>query len=234
MGLFGSIGGFFGGDEIGNAIAAGQEYVMGPWNQAWSDLFGEGGMQEQTLGDYQAQYQELIDFFDTGAKEAQRDLQIKHAEEMGYVGQGEQNALQQTRQAFGQLRGETLASNIMGGLANTSFGSGMMSNVTRQEGQALGDVQTQYAMQKAQTIARQGMEQAAMSEWRIGGGTANRGQFAEGLAGLRGSWASRRLGAEEFGAQLRGGWADRNIAHTERNVGVGMGFAGNLLGGLGF
>jgi hypothetical protein len=42
------------------------------------------------------------------------------------------------------------------------------------------------------------------------------------------------LGAEEYGAQLRGGWAERNIAHTERNVGVGMGFVGNLLDGFGF
>ena len=31
MGLFGSIGGFFGGDEIGDEIAAQQGYVMGPW-----------------------------------------------------------------------------------------------------------------------------------------------------------------------------------------------------------
>jgi len=39
---------------------------------------------------------------------------------------------------------------------------------------------------------------------------------------------------EQIGAGLRGGWAERNIEHTERNVGVGMGFVGNLLGNFGF
>ena len=234
MGLFGSIGGFFGGDEIGDAISAGQEYVMGPWNQAWDDLFGEGGMQEQTIGDYQAQYQEMIDFFDTGAMQAQEAMQLKHAEEMGYLGTGKEASLQRVGQQFEQMRGESTAQNIMQGLSNTSWGQQSMGALGEQQGLAEAGIETGYAERFAQTTARQAQEDAAMSEWRIGGGTRARGQFAEGLAGIRGGWATRRMGAEEFGANLRGGWAERNIEHAERNVGVGMGFVGNLLGGVGF
>ena len=233
MGLFGSIGGFFGGDEIGGAISAGQAYTMGPWNAAWNDLFGEGGMQEQTIGDYQAQYQEMIDFFDTGAMQAQEALQLRHAEEMGYLGTGKEASLQRVGQQFEQMRGESTAQNIMQGLSNTSWGQQSMGALGEQQGLAEAGIETGYAERFAQTTARQAMEDAAMSEWRIGGGTANRGQFAEGLAGLRGSWASRRLGMEQSGAALRGSWAQRNIAHTQRNVGVGMAFIGELLGSEG-
>ena len=234
MGLFGGIGGFFGGDEIGGAISAGQAYTMGPWNAAWNDLFGEGGMQEQTIGDYQAQYQEMIDFFDTGAMQAQEALQLRHAEEMGYLGTGKEASLQRVGQQFEQLRGETQTQNIMQGLANTSWGQQSMGALGEQQGLTEAGIETGYAERFAQTTARQAQEDAAMSEWRIGGGTAARGQFATGLAGLRGNWAARRIGMEETGAGLRQPWAERRIAHTEREVGVGMGFVGSLLGNFGF
>ena len=176
----------------------------------------------------------MIDFFDTGARQAQESLQLRHAEEMGYLGTGKEASLQRVGQQFEQMRGESTAQNIMQGLSNTSWGQQSMGALGEQQGLAEAGIETGYAERFAQTTARQAMEDAAMSEWRIGGGTQARGQFAEGLAGLRGSWASRRLGAEEFGAGLRGGWADKNIAHTKRNVGVGMGFVGNALSSFGF
>ena len=95
-------------------------------------------------------------------------------------------------------------------------------------------IETGYAERFAQTTARQAAEDAAMSEWRVGGGSQRRGQFAEGLAGIRGNWASRRIGVEQYGAQLRGGWAERNIGSAERDVGVGLMVGGALLGGFGF
>lgn len=234
MGLFGSIGGMFGGNEIGKAISRQQRYVMEPWNKAWEDLFGEGGMQEQAIGDYQAQYQEMIDFFDTGAQQAQESLRLRHAEEMGYLGVGKESSLQRVGQQFEQMRGETTAQNIMQGLSNTSWGQQSMGALGEQQGLAEAGIETGYAERFAQTTARQAHEDAAMSEWRISGGTSARGQYATGLAGLRGNWANRRMDTEEYGARLRGGCAERNIAHTERNVGVGMGFVGDLLGNFGF
>jgi len=234
MGLFGSIGGFFGGDEIGDAISAGQEYVMGPWNQAWNDLFGEGGMQEQTIGDYQAQYQEMIDFFEQGTAQAEEELRMRQAEEMGYLDVGREESLQALGRQFQEVRGQTQAQNIMQGLSNTSWGGQMMNAISEQQGLAEAGIETDYAQRYAATTARQGQEMANFSQWRIGGQTALQGQFAEGLAGLRGNWATRRLGAEEFGAGLRGGWAQQQIANTRSNVGVGLDFASGLLGGFGF
>jgi len=186
LAFFGGIGGFFGGDEIQDSITEQQQYVMGPWNQAWDDIFGEGGMQEQTLEDYQRQYQEMIDYFDAGALQAQEALQLRHAEEMGYLGTGKEASLQRVGQQFEQMRGSTQAQNIMQGLSNTSWGQQSMGALSEQQGLTEAGIETGYAERFAQTTARQGMEEFAMSEWRIGGGTSARGQFAEGLAGLRG------------------------------------------------
>lgn len=234
MGLFGAIGGFLGGDEISREIARQQEYVMGPWNQAWDDLFGSGGTQEQAIGDYQAQYQEMIDFFDTGTMQAQDALQLRHAEEMGYLGTGKEASLQRVGQQFEQMRGETTAQNIMQGLSSTSWGQQSMGALGEQQGLAEAGIETGYAERFAQTTARQAQEDATMSQWRIGGGTSARGQFAEGLAGIRGNWATRRMGAEQYGAQLRGGWAQQRIGAAQRDVGVGLMAGAAVLGGFGF
>jgi hypothetical protein len=234
MGFFGSIGGLFGGDEIGQAISEQQAYVMDPWNDAWEDLFGEEGMQAQTLADYQSQYQEMIDFFDAGAAGAEEQLALRQAEEMGYLDTGRESTLEQVARGFEQARGQTMAQNIMGGLANTSWGTQSLGAVDVEAGLAAANVETAYADRFASTTARQGQEMAQMQQWRVGGSTSARGAFTEGLAGLRGQWAGRRLDVEEYGAQLRGGWAERNIAHTERNVGVGLNFASSLMGGFGF
>ena len=232
--IFGAIGGFFGGDEIGDEIAAQQQYVMGPWNQAWDDLFGEGGMQEQAIGDYQSQFQGLIDFFDTGAMQMKEEVARYQAEEMEYLGVGKQASLQRVGQQFEQLRGETTAQNIMQGLSNTSWGQQSMGALGEQQGLAEAGIETGYAQAFAETTNRQAMQMAQLDRWRIGGGTDYRAAYAGGLAQLRGNWANRRVDVEQIGAGLRGGWAERNIAHTERNVGVGMGFVGNLLGNFGF
>jgi hypothetical protein len=234
MGLFGMLGGLLGGNEIGGAIAEQQSYVMDPWNDAWEDLFGEEGMQAQTLADYQSQYQEMIDLFDTGAAGAEEQLALRQAEEMGYLGTGREATLEQVSRGFEQARGQTMAQNIMGGLANTSWGQQSLGAVDVEAGLAAANVETAYADRFASTTARQGQEMAQMQQWRIGGGTAIRGSFAEGLAGLRGEWAGRRQSMEEYGAGLRGGWAERNIEHSERNVGVGLNMFGSFLGGLGF
>lgn len=234
LAFFGAIGGFFGGDDIQDSINEQQQYVMNPWNQAWDDIFGEGGMQEQTLEDYQRQYQEMMAYFEEGATAAQEQLSVRHAEEMGYIGEGKDASLQHISQQFGQMRGSTQAQNIMQGLSNTSWGQQSLGALGQQEALASADIETAYADRFAQTTARQSAEETDLAQWRIGGGTSMRGSFAEGLAGLRGGWAARRQSYEQSGAGLRGGWAERNIAHTERNVGVGLDFASSLLGGFGF
>tara|TARA_R110000824_G_scaffold17046_2_gene69802 strand:+ start:4215 stop:5009 length:795 start_codon:yes stop_codon:yes gene_type:complete len=234
LAFFGAIGGFLGGDEIQDSINEQQRYVMDPWNKAWDDLFGEGGMQEQTFEDYQRQYQEMLDFFESGSQQAQEELRLSQAQEMGYLDTGREESMQMLGQQFDQARGSTQAQNIMQGLSNTSWGQQSMGAIGEQQGLAEAGVATDYAQRYAATTARQGQEMANFDQWRIGAGTAMQGKFAEGLAGLRGNWAARRQSNEQFGASLRGGWAERNIAHTERNVGVGLDFASSLLGSFGF
>jgi len=232
--FFGSIGGFFGGDEIEDAINAQQQYVMGPWEDAWEDIFGEGGVQEQTLGDYQSQYREMLDFFEQSTTQAREQLQLRQAEEMGFLDTGKDASLQAIGQQFQELRGQTQTQNIMQGLSNTSWGGQMMGAIGVQQGLAEAGVETDYAQRYAATTARQGMDMSNFDQWRIGGQSSLQGQFAEGLAGLRGNWAGRRLDAEEAGVGFRSSWADRHIELAERNVGVGLDFASSLMGGFGF
>ena len=234
MGFFGSIGGFLGGDEIGEEINAQQGYAMGPWNQAWDDLFGEGGMQDQTFEDYQSQYDEMLNFFESSSQQAQQELRMSQAKEMGYLDTGREESMQMVGQQFDQVRGQTQAQNIMQGLSNTSWGQQSMNSVTEQQGLAEAGVATDYAQRYASTTARQGQEMGNFDQWRIGGQTSLQGKYAEGLAGLRGNWASRRIGMEGQGVGFRNRWADKQIAHTNRNVGVGLDFGANLLGSFGF
>ena len=109
-----------------------------------------------------------------------------------------------------------------------------MGALGEQQGLAEAGIETGYAQAFAETTNRQAMQMAQLDQWRIGGGSDYRAAYAGGLAQLRGNWANRRVDVEQIGAGLRGGWAERNIEHTERNVGVGMGFVGNLLGNFGF
>lgn len=234
MGFFGGIGGFLGGDEIGDAINAQQAYAMGPWNQAWDDIFGEGGMQDQTFEEYQSQYDEMLNFFESSSQQAQQELRMSQAKEMGYLDTGRKESMQMVGQQFEQMRGQTQAQNIMQGLSNTSWGQQSMNSVTEQQGLAEAGVATDYAQRYASTTARQGQEMGNFDQWRIGGQASMQGSYAEGLAGLRGNWAQRRIGMEQSGMGYRNKWADRQIAHTERNVGVGLDFASGLLGGFGF
>ena len=234
MGFFGSIGGFLGGDEIGEEINAQQGYAMGPWNQAWDDMFGEGGMQDQTLEDYQSQYDEMLNFFESSSQQAQQELRMSQAKEMGYLDTGRKESMQMVGQQFEQVRGQTQAQNIMQGLSNTSWGQQSMNAVTEQQGLAEAGIATDYAQRYATTTARQGQEMGNFDQWRIGGTVGLQSEFTEGLARLRGNWTDRRLGWEKAGMSYRTGWADKQIAHTNRNVGVGLDFGANLLGSFGF
>lgn len=234
MGLFDAIGGFLGGDAVEAAVAAGQEYTMGPWNEAWEDLFGEGGTQEQVLGEYQTMYQDMIDFFDAGATQAVDELRLSQAQEMGFLETGKEATLEQVARGFEQSRGSTMAQNIMGGLANTSWGQQSLGAVDVEAGLAAANVETSYADRIAQTTARHGQEMGQMQQWRVGGSTSARGAYAEGLAGLRGQWADRRVLVEEYGAGLRSEWGSRGASARQSSVGMGQMVVGGLLGGFGF
>ena len=194
MGFFESIGGFLGGDTIGDEISAQQGYAMGPWNKSWQDLFGKGGMQEKTIRDYRKQFGNLIKYFDKGAKQVESEMRVRQAEEMEYLGVGKEASLQRVGQRFEEVAGQTQAQNIMQGLSSTSWGQQSLGAVTAEQGLAEAGVETGYAQAFAETTNRQAMQMATMGQWRIGGGAELRGQYASGLAGLRGSWANRKMG----------------------------------------
>tara|TARA_R110000824_G_scaffold6213_4_gene28764 strand:+ start:2222 stop:2926 length:705 start_codon:yes stop_codon:yes gene_type:complete len=234
MGFFNSIGGFLGGNDISKSIRGQQAYAMGPWNKAWNDLFGAGGEYEQSMGDYRKNYQELYSYFDTGMQDVESKLAERHAEEMGYLGTGKENVMQQVRQSYDAQQGQTLASNISSGLSGTSFGQGQLQSLAREESQQLGNVETAYAQQFAGTTARQGQEMQRMGQWRVGTGAQMRGNFAEGLEDLRLSWGSTRLGMERTGLSARQGWGQQHIGQTQQNVGMTQGMLGSVMGGFGF
>lgn len=234
MGLFDTIGGFLGGDAIQSAVAAGQEYTMGPWNEAWEDLFGAGGTQEQALDQYQTMYQDMINFFDTGAMQAEDELRLTQAREMGFLETGKEASLTQVARGFEQMRGSTMAQNIMGGLANTSWGAQSLGAVDVEAGLGAANVETSYADRLAGVSARQGQEMAQMQQWRVAGGVSSRGAFTEGLAGLRGQWADRRMLMEDRAAGLRSEWGQRRAGAVSETVGIGQSFVGGLIGGFGF
>jgi len=234
MGFFDEIGSFFGGSDISRSISQQQSYAMGAWNRAWNDLFGAGGEYQQSMDEYRKNYQELFSYFDTGMQDVESRLAERHAEEMGYLGTGKENVMQQVRQSYDAQQAQTLASNISSGLSGTSFGQGQLQSLAREESQQLGNVETAYAQQFAGTTARQAQEMQRMGQWRVGTASQMRGNFAQGLEQLRLNWGATRMGMEQTGLSARQGWGQQHIGQTQANVGMGRGILGSLLGGFGF
>ena len=243
MGLFSSIGDFFGGDAKQDA-ADRQSWRMGAYRsqalKEWSkSLDYLKGQYAKSRAEYRANYKKTLSDYTGMVSSARGQMEAGFGREMGYLGEGKEGTLQQVQQAYEKSRGETMAGNIMSGLSGTSFGAGQMQSLRREEGQQLGNVETAYAQRFASTEARQTQQRGAFNMANIAGRTALRSGYQAGRENQRRGWAGMISGAYKGRANAMLGWGDvmqqagqGQMAAEQGAVDTGLGIFGNILGGI--
>jgi len=229
MGFMDSIGGFLGGDDIEDQINAQFNRSMQMWKKQIAWLKNE---YNKSAGEYTSGYQKAIGDWDVATTEARAGLEESFAREKGYLGVGKENLMQQVRQSYEQQRGTTLASNIMSGLAGTSFGSGQQAALTRAETQDIGNVETGYAQRFAGMEQRQGTQMVGFDKWNIAGKTGLQTDYTAGMANLRQGWGGIIAGSQAQGLGIQSQWGQGLIGNTQSNVGMGQNVMGQIAMGL--
>ena len=229
MGLFNSIGDFFGGGDISDSISQQQSASMAMWNKTLKWIKDEYA---STASEYTRNYQGTLADYDSRISQARESMSEGFGRELEYLGTGKENTLNQVQQQYQQMQGQTLASNITSGLAGTSFGQGQVQSVQREQAQQLGNVETAYAQQFAGTEARHRQERSALDTFNISGRTQLQTGYQTGMANLRGSWADRVSNSQSRGLTMQQGYGQQHIGQAQANVAVGQNIMGNILGGL--
>ena len=243
MGLFSTIGGFFGGDDKQDAadrqfgrMGSYRSAALAQWGKSLDYLKSEYAKSSK---EYKANFQKTLSDYTGMVSSARGQMEAGFGREMGYLGEGKENTLQQVQQAYEKSRGETMAGNIMSGLSNTSFGAGQMQSLRTEEGQQLGNVETAYAQRFASTEARQTQQRGAFNMANIAGRTALRSGYQAGRENQRRGWAGMIGGAYKGRANAHLGWGDimqqggqGQMAAEQGAVNTGLGIFGNILGGI--
>ena len=97
MGLFDSIGGFFGGDSAAGALAEGNAYAIGPWNEAMDWLYGQ---YENSVDLYTQNYETTLGRFGELFDTLHDQLQGYHESEMEQVNMGTEASQAALKQGF--------------------------------------------------------------------------------------------------------------------------------------
>lgn len=243
MGILSSIGGFFGGDEKEDAadrqfarMGAYRSQALATWGKSMAFMKGQ---YKKSSKEYTKNFKETLGNYTKMVRSARSQMEAGFGREMGYLGEGKENTLQQVQQSYERSRGETMAGNIMSGLSGTSFGAGQMQSLRREEGQQLGNVETAYAQRYAQTEARQGTQRGAFNQANIAGRTALRSGYAQGRLGLQTNFAGMISEGYGRGMSSMQGWGEMmqqagqgQMAAEQASVTQGQGIVGNILGGL--
>lgn len=243
MGIIGSIGGFFGGDEKEDAadrqygrMSAHRRQALATWGRSMDFLRDQ---YKKSGKEYTANYKKTLSDYSGMVRSARSRMESGFGREMSYHSEGKENTLQQVQQSYERTRGQTMAGNIMSGLAGTSFGSGQQASLNLEEAQQLGNVETAYAQRFASTEARHTQQRREFDFANISGRTALSSGYAQGRLGLQTGFTkmlsdgyARGMSAQQgWGAMMQGAGAGQ-MAAEQASVTQGQGIVGNILGGL--
>jgi hypothetical protein len=229
--FIGAIGDFFGGGGIEDAIHGQRGTVMDNINKAMERLYSEFDRDREQ---WKQGYKKLESGWRDMTAEAKAELSEAHAGELGYLQTGREDALQQIRMMGEQRLGSELAAQQQSGLAQTSFGRGMMGAIESGTGMQSAQLETQYNLNLAQATGRQGSEMLGLNQWAAKGATELGRTNIAGMSALSQNWMGQIMSGESMRGGFSQNFANQIIGNEQQNVASGMNILGGVMGGLGF
>ena len=231
LAFFGAIGGLLGGDDIEDAIHGEWSNVL----ELLSDMTSQmQNTYEQDRERFSQGFLDIQNQWDTTLDQMRTQLGDAHAESMGYLKTGADDMYEQMRLQGQERVGSEMAAQARTGLANTSFGRGMVGAIEAQTARDIGTAKFGVSRELSAAVERHAQAMQGLNQYGLEGSTGLQQARLGGLSQLDQNWMRILQGQVGSEAGYRAQKAGAIIGNEQQNVAAGQSAFGNILSGLGF
>jgi hypothetical protein len=211
--------------------------------ERFADMFRRfGSSYDSSVSGFETAGDEMIADLTSMYDEIAMGLSGTQAEALSAYDVGRVNTLEATRRATEASAGRQIASNVFGGLGNTTFGNAAVAGIRGQGALQEGVIEEQYATGKAAMMNQQAMSYAGLRSQQAGAIGSMTQSYNTTLAGMQQRGAGMKVDLENNALSQ---WlalqsrpidlrynTDMQIAQVPSGMATGGGVMGSIGGGL--